>query len=517
MILKALKKAVLCGFVLSPVTQAATPIGHFQSLDGEGAAEIISYDVSTQCLVVANAEANAVDFIDASDPTNLYLKNSTTMANGINSVAVKNGMIAVAVEGATKQDNGQIIVLNSFGTQIAQFPAGALPDMVTFSPDGNFILAANEGEPDEGDENTGLGFDPEGTVTVVDISNGLNAAVTTQINFNAFDNKIEELRNAGVKLYTPNASVSQDLEPEYITVSPDSKTAFVGCQENNAIVVIDLENLEIKEIQPLGVKDHSKDLPVIINNPFPKMPVLGKSPAGQKIRLGGFSGLHFEKQLPNGKLIFLAHPDRGPNGEPTDANNDGVKDRPFPLPDFQPSIYRISLNPKNGKVKLLNRTRLWRTKTFRFFCWTFKFTLPMTGLPNMQAGDAGSAYTDETAVDLFGRSLRNDPYGADLEGIAIADDGSYWMCDEYRPAIYHFKKNGMLIKRYVPAGSAAANGKPAGYYGSEDLPEVYASRRKNRGFEAIAIENGKVFAFMLANAWPYPFSITIQMMMIGWR
>ena len=51
--------------------------------------------------------------------------------------------------------------------------------------------------------------------------------------------------------------MAQDLEPEYITVSADSKKAYVTLQENNAIAVIDIATKTVLSIKPLGFKDHS--------------------------------------------------------------------------------------------------------------------------------------------------------------------------------------------------------------------------------------------------------------------
>jgi hypothetical protein len=52
--------------------------------------------------------------------------------------------------------------------------------------------------------------------------------------------------------------VAQDLEPEYIAVSPDGQVAYVTCQENNAIVVIDIAKAKALDILPLGYKDWSQ-------------------------------------------------------------------------------------------------------------------------------------------------------------------------------------------------------------------------------------------------------------------
>jgi hypothetical protein len=98
--------------------------------------------------------------------------------------------------------------------------------------------------------------------------------------------------------------------------------------------------------------------------------------------------------------------------------------------------------------------------------------------------------------------LPRDPLGGDFEGIAVAEDGSFWMADEYRPALYHFTKRGRLIERIVPIGTHATAGAPvpapgaAGQFGTEALPAVIAQRRQNRGMEAIAIQNGKVYAIV---------------------
>jgi hypothetical protein len=76
-----------------------------------------------------------------------------------------------------------------------------------------------------------------------------------------------------------------------------------------------------------------------------------------------------------------------------------------------------------------------------------------------------------------------DPLGADVEGIAVdpATAHSGWWTSTDRPSI-HFDSQGILLKRYIPIGTAAAAGQPAGSLGDEVLPAVLAQRRQNRGF-----------------------------------
>lgn len=214
---------------------------------------------------------------------------------------------------------------------------------------------------------------------------------------------------------------------------------------------------------------------------FDNLPYLGTTAAGQEILLGGFSGLWFEGYNDqNGALQFITHPDRGPNPKPVDVDGDGIKERPFALPGYQARLVRFELNPTMGKLLLTEQLLLTRADG-----------TPISGLPNLRRR-RGFALFDESPVDLFGKPLGNDPYGADLEGIVKAEDGTFWLADEYRPSIFHFDRGGALIERFVPEGSNAGGV----MLGKEALPAIYAKRHVNRGFEAIAYENGILYAFL---------------------
>ena len=221
----------------------------------EGAAEISAYDPQSKKLFVINAHAATVDILDLTRPTHpqkIGTLDITSFGSGVNSVAVHNGIVAVAVESSPKQNPGRIVFFNTNGTVLNDVPAGALPDMVTFTPNGNYLLAANEGEPSDDYTN-----DPEGSVTIVNLTNGVTSATVTTATFTSFNNQATSLRSQGVRIFGPNASVAQDLEPEYIAISADSRTAYVSLQENNALAIVDIANANVTAIKAYSTKDHS--------------------------------------------------------------------------------------------------------------------------------------------------------------------------------------------------------------------------------------------------------------------
>ena len=234
-----------------------TLLGRFDTGLGEGAAEIAAYNVRTHRLFVVNAENNSVDVVNLFNPevpTLIQSIDLSTFGAGVNSVATYGNLVAVAMEADPKQDPGQIAFFDTNGNALGTVGAGALPDMVTFTPDGNYLLVANEGEPS--DDYT---VDPEGSVTLINIMDGVAGATATEIHFrdfNAGGSRAAELP-ADVRIFGPGATVAQDLEPEFITVSEDGSTAWVALQENNALAILDLGTASVTAIAALGFKDHS--------------------------------------------------------------------------------------------------------------------------------------------------------------------------------------------------------------------------------------------------------------------
>ena len=262
--------AVIAGLASTPALAAfdINPLAtyrHSESFD-ESAAEIVVFDPQSQRFFVVNADANTVDVLVLDDESfSLELDDECeidlTAVNGDddfelggpNSVAVSNGLLAVALEDDDKQAAGRIAVYSTGYPDYPEgcalsgsYPAGALPDMVAFTPDGNYLLSANEGEP-----NDDYDIDPEGSVTIVE----LGTPNITQVGFTEFNGDKADLIAAGVRIFGPDATVAQDLEPEYIAISADSSTAFVGLQENNAVATIDIASGEVLAINPLGTKN----------------------------------------------------------------------------------------------------------------------------------------------------------------------------------------------------------------------------------------------------------------------
>lgn len=228
---------------------------HETGIFNKGAAEIVAFDAGTGRFYVVDGATPAIDILQLSGtaPGNAAWTQAGTLAlkadESPTSVAVHGGLIAAAVN-ASKQPGrpGKVIFFDGAGTRIAEVPTGSLPDMVTFSPDGKYVLTANEGEP-------GDSVDPDGSVSIINISGGAAGAKAVNVGFEGLDPA--QMRAAGVRLF-PGKTPAQDFEPEYVAVSDDSRTAWVVLQEANAFARIDIPGAALTGILPLGVKDHSR-------------------------------------------------------------------------------------------------------------------------------------------------------------------------------------------------------------------------------------------------------------------
>ncbi|WP_420574913.1 choice-of-anchor I family protein [Kordia sp.] len=221
------------------------------NVGGEGSAEITAFDPSTNKIFTVNTESDQISVYNISNIDAPVMETPIDVSGfgAPNSVAVHNGKLAIAVEAANKQASGKISVYNtSDNSLVNEYTVGSLPDMVTFTKDGNYILSANEGEP-----NDDYTIDPDGTVSIIDVASN----TVTTLDFAAFNSQETTLESQGFRVFGPNTDLAADVEPEYITVSEDSQYAWVSLQENNGIAKINLVTKTIEAIYPLGFKDYS--------------------------------------------------------------------------------------------------------------------------------------------------------------------------------------------------------------------------------------------------------------------
>ena len=241
----------LASLPAAPPPISLTKLGTYTSSEG---AEIVAFDPSTaRAFVTAGATVEVVDVSDPSKPVLEHVIDASADGDGVTSVDVKGGLVGLAVDAdrdANPAAPGKALFYSATSfMRIAEAETGVLPDMITFTPDGKYALVANEGEPSDD-----YATDPVGSITVIDVDGGFSTA-TAAFDASAFD--LDALQAGGLRIFGPGAGLAEDVEPEYITVSPDSSTAYVALQENNALAVVDVASATVTEILPLGYKDHS--------------------------------------------------------------------------------------------------------------------------------------------------------------------------------------------------------------------------------------------------------------------
>ncbi|WP_213421228.1 choice-of-anchor I family protein [Bhargavaea massiliensis] len=234
---------------------SVSQIGQYDSGSGEGGTEILAYDEKLKRAFVTNGAESAIDVLsferlDSGEFSMMKRLDRIHLAefdirdvDDITSVAVhpERDLVALSVVSDPKTDPGYVVLLTKDGKFIDKIVVGALPDMVTFTPDGKKLLAANEGEPADD-----YSADPKGSISVIDLDRLTSKTLTFE--GVPLDDKVR---------VSSEGTVLQQLEPEYITVSDDSKKAFVTLQENNAVATVDLESDRIIDVKGLGAKDHS--------------------------------------------------------------------------------------------------------------------------------------------------------------------------------------------------------------------------------------------------------------------
>jgi len=251
---------------LFPTPNDAVSLAPISTVSVPGGAEITAYDpVSEQIYVTKNSGVPSLDIINISNPASPGAPVNVSLAafgGSISSVAIKGGIVAAAMIASSKTDLGKVVFLNTSGAVLGSVTVGAVPDMITFTPDGARVLVAIEGEA--ADNAFPTVNNPEGGVSIIlldktNIGGGsLSASPVQFAGFGAFNAQKQALMDAGVRLLpNPAVTVAMDLEAEYIAIAPDGLSARVTLQEANSLGVLDLVTNAFTSIQPLGLKDWS--------------------------------------------------------------------------------------------------------------------------------------------------------------------------------------------------------------------------------------------------------------------
>ncbi|MDU0435842.1 choice-of-anchor I family protein [Staphylococcus haemolyticus] len=226
----------------------------------KGGTEIVKYNPKNGYAYSVNGDKEALDIIDVKHPgkdgainlvKRIYLQDNGIEAGDLTSVTVhpSGDYVAVSAPAVDKTKPGHVVFYGSNGDYINNVTVGSLPDMVTFSKDGKYLLVANEGEPS--DDYT---VNPPGSVSVIDVTGGPANVSANNVRTAMFTKEHQE----GIRALGPNAEDAYlNIEPEYIAVDSQSKYAYVTLQEVSAIAKVDIAKGQIVQVKGLPYKDHS--------------------------------------------------------------------------------------------------------------------------------------------------------------------------------------------------------------------------------------------------------------------
>lgn len=300
-------------------------IATFDSGVGEGT-EVVSAQADSARVALTNSETGTITILDLDDPAEpeaeLIVDLGLGDNEGVTSVAFHPDddyfLVTIEVEGTT--ENGRIEIYDADdGELLNVLAAGSEPDAVAIDRRGRFAVVSNEAESFSFDPVSRQFDSPAGSVTIVDLRDGPEAATarlvaltdaSAEVGFvnssslaraasgdkrllerevdldgNGVIDAPADLNNDGdmtdedvligwidrvevrgneedgeVLLIPLVSNAPKFLEPELAAFSRNGKRAFVVLQENNGVAVIDVENGTLLRYHGLGITEHFADI-----------------------------------------------------------------------------------------------------------------------------------------------------------------------------------------------------------------------------------------------------------------
>lgn len=398
---RLLATAILLSLPALAHAQTATPVwqyAHPNSTTGQSS-EISAYDEEEGELWVVGG--TGIEVLDWAGSTVAPVARPTCPDVGLpNSIAIRAGLVAATFNARPGEINGWLCLFDAETRTLLQtIQVGATPDMVAFTPNGQHLLIANEAERVRAGSPAAEVADPAGTVTIVPLRG--KQPQLDGIRTVGFPASLPGIRVA------PGRTATNDVEPEYITVSKDSKTAWVTLQENNAIAEIDVRAGRLRNVTSLGTKSYNSEVNAI--DPFDSdgIPLLQPVPVRSLYQPDAIA----DYRAADGRVYLVMANEGDARSDDSDVKRAGTGSSPLFAPaTVDPLLQRLNVSTIDTTVP---------TDLVGF--GGRSFSIRTTG--GELVYDSGKLL-DQQAIDLgIYADNRSDDKGVEPEGVALAKVG----------------------------------------------------------------------------------------------
>ena len=198
-------------------------------------------------------------------------------------------------------------------------------------------------------------------------------------------------------------------------------------------------------------------------------PLHGASGGANVNRLGGFgSDLYYDRAA----NVFYGLTDRGPGGGTIGY-------------DTRVQKFTLDIDPVSGAAS-----------NFHLLS-TIRFTIPAGMTLNGVKGPSTLNGTDPM-LDPKRRGVENMGISFDPEGFVVGRNGHFYVSDEYGPSIYEFLPDGVFVREFTQPANVLPRDANGPNVSSLSSVIVTHGRRRNRGFEGLAInpDGSRLFALL---------------------